>query len=216
MNSIFLRAKHWQLFIPLVVIPFIAMIIFVIIIAAITVTNRRPPSPEDFIWISYFFPVIGILSGFIQFAWFWNVITKLSKLVSDKVRFPMTRIKLFFFIPVIYFCILPFFISFAVKTTTTSHQNIDAIFELVLFGILIFILHLFSIFCILHTIYFSAKVVKCVEMQTNARFSNFVGDFFLIWFFPVGVWFLQPRINALAEKASNSLSSTDEELVDRF
>lgn len=211
MNSIFLRAKHWQLFVPLIVIPFVIMMVFAITIAFFLVTNT-PKGPEDIIWIFYYFPVIAIICGFIQFAWFWNVITKLSRLVSQ-VKFPMRRIKLFFFIPIIYFCILPFFIAFAVKTTTSSHQSPDAILELATLGILVFIFHFFSIFCILHTIYFSAKVIRSAELQTNARFSTFVGDFFLIWIFPVGIWFVQPRINKLVEKATNPSSG---EVIDQF
>ncbi len=216
MNSIFLRAKHWQLFIPLLVVPFVTMIIFAIVIAFFLVTNN-PKGPEDIVWIFYFFPVIAIICGFIQFAWFWNVITKLSKLTKNPLGFPYRRIKLFFFIPIIYFCILPFFIAYAVKATSVPvSQPIDGAFQLALMGIGVFLLHFFSIFCILHTIYFAAKTIRSVELKRNARFSTFVGDFFLIWIFPVGIWFIQPRINKLIEKANNTLPDGNVELVDRF
>lgn len=213
MNSIFLRAKHWQLFIPLAVIPFVVSIILGISVA-ITLVLNEPKSPEDVIWVFYLFPVIFILCGFVQFAWFWNVLTKLSKLVNPAVKFPQRRIKLFFFIPVIYLCLVPFFAVYVIQTTFASHQHIDEIMQLVILGVFVFILHFFSIFCILHTIYFAAKTIRSAELQTNARFSDFVGDFFLIWIFPVGIWFIQPRINKLVEKTANS--STGEELIDRF
>ncbi len=215
MNSIFLRAKHWQLFVPLVVIPFITSIIFGVAVAIIML-GHRVQRPEDAIWIFYFFPILFVLCGFIQFAWFWNVLTKLSKLVTIRVKFPTRRIKLFFFIPIIYLCLLPFFIAFVVEKTAVSEPSVDEMLQLGILGIVVFILHFFSIFCILHTIYFAAKTIRSAELQRNARFSTFVGDFFLIWIFPVGVWFVQPRINALIEKANNSYTSGNEELVDRI
>ena len=29
-------------------------------------------------------------------------------------------------------------------------------------------------------------------------FYDYAGAFFLLWFFPLGIWILQPRVNALA------------------
>jgi uncharacterized membrane protein len=213
MNSIFLRAKHWQLFVPLMVIPFVTMIVFGVIIG-ITLLAQHPKGPEDVIWVFYFFPVLFALCGFIQFAWFWNVLTKLSQLVNSRVRFPSKRIKLLFFIPIIYMCLVPFIIAYMIKTTAVFNPNVDEMLQLGILGILVFILHFFSIFCILHTIYFAAKTIRSAELQRNARFSTFVGDFFLIWIFPVGIWFVQPRINALLEKANNSFISESEQLLD--
>nr|WP_294861877.1 hypothetical protein [uncultured Fluviicola sp.] len=217
MNSIFLRAKHWQLFIPLIAIPFVTFIIFGVAVAIIMLGhNRNPRGPEDLVWIFYFFPILFALCGFIQFAWFWNVITKLNPLVpTRRGKFPMRRIKLFFFIPIIYFCLAPFFIAFAVKTTS-HHQNIGGMMQVAILGILTFLLHFFSIFCILHTIFFAAKTIRSAELKRNVRFSDFAGYFFLIWVFPVGIWFIQPRINALLDRANNSFASTSmsEELSD--
>lgn len=216
MNSIFLRAKHWQLFIPLIAIPFVSFLVFGFAVAIILLGhNRNPRGPEEVVWIFYFFPLLFALCGFIQFAWFWNVITKLNPLVpTRRGKFPMRRIKLFFFIPIIYFCILPFFIAFAVKTTAISNPRFDQMLQLGILSIFVFIIHFFSIFCILHTIYFAAKTIRSAELQINARFSTFAGYFFLIWIFPVGIWFIQPRINALLAKANNSPTSTSEELLD--
>jgi hypothetical protein len=34
-----------------------------------------------------------------------------------------------------------------------------------------------------------------------AGFYEYSGPFFLIWFFPIGLWIIQPRINRLAERS---------------
>ena len=36
--------------------------------------------------------------------------------------------------------------------------------------------------------------MKSAEKQDNVKFEDFVGEFFLIWFFPFGIWKIQPRI----------------------
>lgn len=47
--------------------------------------------------------------------------------------------------------------------------------------------------------YKAAKTIKIVEVQKSVKFVDFAGEFFLLWFFPIGIWFLQPKIKKLAE-----------------
>jgi hypothetical protein len=74
---------------------------------------------------------------------------------------------------------------------STGGQPNPAIFALIV------PLHLFSMFCIFYCLYFNAKALKTVEWQRPVTFSDFAGEFFLIWFFPIGVWIIQPRLNKL-------------------
>lgn len=60
-------------------------------------------------------------------------------------------------------------------------------------------LHLFSMFCMFYCGYFNAKALKAVETKKPVTFSDYVGEFFLIWFFPIGIWIIQPRINKIFE-----------------
>ena len=60
-------------------------------------------------------------------------------------------------------------------------------------------LHLFSMFCIFYCLYFVAKTFKTVELQREVSFSDFAGEFFLFWFFPIGIWIVQPKINKMIE-----------------
>jgi hypothetical protein len=54
----------------------------------------------------------------------------------------------------------------------------------------------------LYTDYFVAKALKSVEMDRESNFDDFTGDFFSFVFFPIGVWWLQPRINNIFDKES--------------
>ena len=49
------------------------------------------------------------------------------------------------------------------------------------------------IYCILYT----AKTLKTVEKGEKVETSEYIGAFFLILFLPIGIWFLQPRINKI-------------------
>jgi hypothetical protein len=58
-------------------------------------------------------------------------------------------------------------------------------------------LNFIAMFCIVYCLYFIAKVLKTVELQRPVRFGEFARELFLIWFFPIGIWIIQPRINKL-------------------
>jgi hypothetical protein len=47
--------------------------------------------------------------------------------------------------------------------------------------------------------YFVAKTFKTVELQKEVTFSDFIGEFFMFWFYYIGILFLQPKINKMVE-----------------
>jgi hypothetical protein len=40
-----------------------------------------------------------------------------------------------------------------------------------------------------------AKTIVIAETQKIHGFDRYIGTFFLLWFFPIGIWFVQPRLN---------------------
>ena len=53
-------------------------------------------------------------------------------------------------------------------------------------------------FALLHIIAFPAKVLKSIELKREAKFGEYIGLFFMIIFWPFCIWFIQPRINRIA------------------
>jgi hypothetical protein len=177
--KIFLRLKHWQLFILIVGLPFLYQIIN---ISAFIITR-------ELTIIFKLFPLIIGLMVLILFSWFYTLGVNLRPLLPDSVKMNLFRFKLFLFIPTVYilfFCFL-MFIVFSIP----APEYVFGIFFLIL------PLHLFSMFCIFYCLYFVSKTLKSVQLQRPITFNDYAGEFFMLWFFFIGVWFIQPRINKL-------------------
>jgi hypothetical protein len=58
-------------------------------------------------------------------------------------------------------------------------------------------------------LYFVAEGLVIAETGKRVSFFDCVGPFFLIWFFVIGVWFIQPRINRLYATKRNAESATE-------
>ena len=180
-STFFLRAKHWQIFLILFVATFVGGGVLL---------ASFPQSPT-------FDLLNGIVTAiFLLFfyTWLWSMGSFLNSIAPPK----LTPNKNFFAFslayPVLY--IVVFFLLIRQATSRPSASP---------FLILILPFHLLAMFCLLYQLYFVSKSLVLAETGKAASFYDYAGPFFLIWFFPVGVWFTQPRINRLfAEKPKAS------------
>ena len=58
----------------------------------------------------------------------------------------------------------------------------------------------YAIFAYFYFLAYPAKVLNSIEREKEASLGQYIGDFFLILFLPIGIWFLQPRINRILQK----------------
>jgi hypothetical protein len=176
-----LTLKHWQLFGLLIGLPFI----FQVYVVSSSLTSGNPKM------YIVSFPIVMIYFIGLFFGWFYALATNLHKKLPTTATMNLTRFKIFLFIPVAYMLFLSVFMFCMFSNISLGGQLNLAIFA----GFIP--LHLFSMFCIFYCLYFNAKALKSVEWQKSVKFSDFAGEFFLIWFFPIGIWIIQPRINKL-------------------
>ena len=187
----FLSLKHWQLFLLLVGLPFFFEFVMMGIIIASS--NIEP--------MEVFFPLFMITFIGVFFGWLYSLGINLYKRLPATVKMNLTAFKFFLIFPVVYMLCLSVFIGgmfFSTFSGNTSGTNAvgtansnPAIF------LLIFPIHLFAMFCIFYCIYFIAKALKAAEWQRPVTAGDYIGEFFLLWFYIVGVWFIQPRVNKL-------------------
>ncbi|MCW8897362.1 MAG: hypothetical protein OQJ96_08090 [Flavobacteriales bacterium] len=198
MTEKFLKAKHWQLFLLTFGIPmgfqFIMMGSMISNIG--TSTNSDPTIMFNYMKL---FPIIMLVFMGIFFGWFWSVAIGLQSKVPESVKMKVKKFKVFFFIPMVYMLLITLFMLISMNGLMTNGTEPSGALIGILFTIIV-PLHLFSMFCIFYSLYFVAKTFKTVELQREVSFSDFVGEFFLIWFYPIGIWFIQPKINKMIEK----------------
>lgn len=74
---------------------------------------------------------------------------------------------------------------------------------------------LYVFYAILNFMAFPAKALKSLEKGKVADLSEYIGDFFLIFFLPIGIWFLQPRINKIGKELELNQSEEYEKNIYR-
>lgn len=183
MKEKFLKAKHWQIFIVTFGLPFLLDLILM----PMSIENT---TPGDMI---KFMPVIMIvfMAGF--FGWLWSIAIGLQEKVPSDVKMKVSKFKIFFFIPLVYILLIMGFMG-------TIFGGVSQEPNVALIGVIMAIIipiHLLSMFGVFYSLYFVAKTFKTVELQKEVSFSDFGGEFFLIWFFPIGIWIIQPKINKM-------------------
>ena len=193
----FLTAKHWQLFVLLIGLPVICQFILMgVMFSSLSGLSSRETMP-DIRPFFIIFPIMMILVIVVFFGWFYSLGTNLFKMLPDTAGMSLTRFKVFLIIPVIYIVFICVFMYGFAPAMFVLGQSDPRIF------LLIIPIHIFSMFCIFYCLYFNAKVLKTVELQRPVTFSDYAGEFFLLWFFPVGVWIIQPRINRLFDSTAS-------------
>jgi len=178
MNKKILSAKHWQLFTLMFIIP----IVFIVFGENI-ISNTL--SKETFIYLKKFFQVLNIV---VLFSWIWEIFTTFQNGIIEKTK--NNRFKIFFFISLIYLIIYNVFLENIIGRIEHNQKRI------------LLSLHILSIFGIIHSIYFAAKSFKTYKLNKRTKFMDFIGDFFLLLIYPIGIWIMQPKINDLLKKTT--------------
>jgi len=184
LENLYLKSKHWQLF----TIFFLSMSIMQIGMISTIIFS------EHYKYLGIF---IGLFAGFgllLFLGWFYFIIKGLDK----KIEHDNLKVYKSYFIYLLIFPVLYIVTVFTVLqqgfTISTKGSTVSDILQ-----IFIIPAHLFSMFCIFYLMYKAARTIKTVEFKRKVTFADFAGEFFLLWFSPIGIWILQPKINKFAE-----------------
>lgn len=181
MNSatkFFVRAKHWQVFAVLLG----AMCVADVIAQWWSLPGQGP-------WSATFVPLFlsSTLLGVSYALWTWSLGIFLNSAVRPDLRLGTKLLRIAAVFPAVYLPLFDVFLS-----------NVRPV---------LFLLNLplqaFATFCLFYSLYFISKSLVLAEKETTIEFPNYIGTLFLIWCFPIGVWFTQPRINRLYAASLN-------------
>lgn len=189
MTEKLLKAKHWQIFLITCGLPFLIQIVFM-------VSTLVGDDPAFMMQVFPFFMVlfIGGLLG-----WFWSIGVGLQSKVPLGVKMKAIKFKVFLIIPLVYMTFISIFTGGLSSGFIETGQEVNEDIIGSMIGIIV-PLHLLSMFGMFYCLYFVAKTFKTVELQREVSFSDCAGEFFMFWFFPVGIWIVQPKINQMMER----------------
>lgn len=131
-----------------------------------------------------------ILGVALFFGWFYTLATHLHDRLPASATLNLMRFKLALFLPIGYLLLVGAFVG-GVAFTDMPASPSGAVF------VLLVPLHLLSMACMFYCLHFLAKTLKTVESQVTMPISECLSELFLFWFFPFGIWVLQPRINRI-------------------
>lgn len=208
MIQFYLKAKHWQVFLLTFVLPFLFQIVMtgaVIIQFQSLEPGEVPKFPSNLFLL---FAIVMLLYITFLFGWYWSIAIGLKEKLPQELKLKYERFKVFFFSPLVYFILFGFFMSYFSELILNGEEP-NFVFLLPIF-LLVFLLHFYSMFCMIFIMYFTAKTIKSIELQREAHFSDYVLEFFLVWFLPVGIWILQPKINSFLSEGKGNEKLLDD------
>jgi len=189
----FLQAKHWQLFGFTIGIPLLFQVFFI----SSMVSAGDQFDEEIFLRFIVFIPIVSILFLMVFYGWMWSVGVGLQEKLPQDLKMNVKLFKWAIIFPLIYMVLIFGALGLAVGNGLDQiEQNIDWVESALIF---IVPMHLFSVFCAFYQLYFVSKTIKTTELRREVVFSDYIGEFFLVWFYPIGIWFIQPKINEIAQ-----------------
>jgi hypothetical protein len=170
LRALLLHGGAWQLFVLLFAVPYV--LIFMSIIAFISGFSRS----------IFLFALLTFLYSICFIGWYWVLGNFLSSLLKPNLRLSTALLKFSAAYPIFY---IPTFLCGVIFTSTIQAPA------------LIVPLHLLAMCCMLYLIYYVAKSLALVQLGRPVTFSDYAPQFFGLWFYPIGVWFIQPKVNQL-------------------
>jgi hypothetical protein len=182
----FLRAKHWQIFLLLFALPTILEV------AAIGVIPTRIRSWHDFGRGGLFLLGVMVLYFLCFLAWFGSMGFFFRSIVKPEFRMGTQLFRFALIYPVVY---VPIFFLMVIPEPGAPAW-------------VILPLHLACMACLFYLLYFVSKNLVLAETGKHVSFYEYAGPFFLLWFFPIGIWIIQPKVNRLyAERSGTEMFS---------
>jgi len=120
-----------------------------------------------------------ILSG-VLVLWYFSIGNILSESQFKKGRFKFNSLYLVFF-------------GFLIISIITLNHNL--ILE---YNKIIVFMTIYSIYALFQILFFCAKCLNN-RIDKVERITSKIGYVFLLWFFPIGIWIIQPKLNLIAE-----------------
>lgn len=182
----FIKARHWQVFLVVFILP------LTLLMSGFVLTKYYY---DPGILFSVF-PLSIVFAQATLYLWMWIVVSRLSSKIPQKKMLKLGTFRLFIVIPIIVTGLTLVFFLYCATLFNLGSFSIAAI----LYGSLIVIIpmQLLIIISLFYCCLFVAKTIVMVEKGRDVLFEDYFYEFVMVILFPIGIWFLQPRINKIA------------------
>jgi hypothetical protein len=181
------QRKAWQIFLPIVA-PLLVMQFYMVDAIPMPAADGQPPDMTAFAQVFRREMAVGILMFAFFISWLVSIGWVSNSRIDAAVRPRMHLLLAAAAYAVAYFAFAGYYFFPAM---IESARNLPA------FAPIIFPMHFLAMAAIFFVMGFAAKNLVMAERQSPARFSDYAGPFFLMWFYLIGIWFVQPRVNRL-------------------
>ena len=179
------RLRAWQVFILLVLPMFLSQFYMMSNMPSPS-SSPQPPSMEEFEALFRQTMLMTLVMVVLLLGWLLSIGFAANRRVERNIRLN-TRVAIGCAIYAASYIALAQFIFPGPGTNSSGEVSMGIIVPL----------HLLAMFAIFYVLAFAARNVIMAERQSKVSFFDYSGPFFLMWFFPIGVWFVQPRVNRL-------------------
>ncbi|WP_108124659.1 hypothetical protein [Saccharospirillum mangrovi] len=182
--NFFLKAKSWQIFMVGIALPIVAPYLAIYFNFKIIAVS----SGYELLLI----PLCLLIGFVIYFLWFWSLGVGINRRIPAEIRPGNNFFKFSIIFSTFY---TPFFLASFLFFSSKLPSWLAPILGL---------LYFFSIYCALYVPFYIAKNIRTFETNAPATFSSTLGTYFPFLFLPVGIWFIQPRINTIYSSADKA------------
>ncbi len=165
-----LQLKHWQLFLIVIGLPLLSDFFVV-----------SESSQADTINV-----IVGVVIVSTVFSWIWAIGNGLFEQLPAGQRFNLGVFRLAFLSALTILISLLWVAEGGARLTSNDLLVLLFIGVPIYLGLMIYI------------VLYAARTLKTIELGRLAKIDEYAGEAFLIWMVPVGVWFIQPRLNKLS------------------
>jgi hypothetical protein len=145
-----------------------------------------------------FGPVLDALFFFAGVFWFFRVTADLFKMLPAGHKLKMNVFRFHFYFPIIYFTIATFLlgghsISLPLKDNYNHYEGY------------LLLMDIFAIYCLLYCALFFAKALVSSYRQTpDPPWTSYIGYVLALWMYPIGIWFIQPKVKVLLGRQASA------------
>ncbi len=223
-----LKVKHFVFFILVYALPSLIQIFQVQTFTQRITENIENAEQVDAALLEMFYsmfamlPIIAGIPIIVMTIWLIAVGTGLQEYQPEKLRKNTTIFVLMNFIG----AGLSFYLVFKIINFTTYFFN-NLLYQINSADLESFspnlselttipIFALVTLLVYMYLYYFTAKTIKIAETKKDLSFGDVIGEFFLIIFYPIGIWVLQPRINQVVESNEKTYKNEDGQVINEL